>query len=42
MISPAEVRDVLLERVGGLLEVNEEPEAPEYYQSRGRWPEFAR
>lgn len=36
--TPAEVRDVLREKVGGLLEFNEEPEAPEYYQSRGRWP----
>lgn len=37
--TPAEVRDVLREKVGGLLEFNEEPEAPEFYQSRGRWPE---
>lgn len=37
--TPAEVRDVLLQKVGGgLLEFNEIPEAPEYYQSRGSWP----
>ncbi|GAA4726562.1 hypothetical protein GCM10025782_26190 [Pedococcus ginsenosidimutans] len=37
--TPAEVRDVLMKKVGGLLEFNETPEAPEYYQSRGRWPQ---
>jgi hypothetical protein len=37
--TPTEVRDLLLEKVGGgLLEFNEIAEAPEYYQSRGRWP----
>ncbi|WP_199286837.1 DUF4041 domain-containing protein [Nocardioides houyundeii] len=36
--TPSEVRDVLLQKVGGLLEFNETPEAPEYYQSRSRWP----
>lgn len=36
--TPAEVRDLLMQKVGGLLEFNETPEAPEYYQSRGRWP----
>ena len=36
---PAEVRDVLAEKVGGLLEFSEAPEALEYFQSRGRWPE---
>jgi hypothetical protein len=36
--TPAEVRDVLLEKVGGLLEFSETAEAPEYYQSRSRWP----
>jgi hypothetical protein len=39
--TPAEVRDVLLQKVGGLLEFNETPEAPEYYQSRSRWPALA-
>jgi Domain of unknown function (DUF4041)/T5orf172 domain len=38
--TPAEVRDLLLEKVGGLLEFNEESEAPEYFQSRGLWPAF--
>ncbi|WP_416957826.1 DUF4041 domain-containing protein [Nocardioides sp. T5] len=38
--TPAEVRELLLEKVGGLLEFNEEPEAPEYFQSRGLWPTF--
>lgn len=37
--TPAEVRELLLQKVGGgLLEFNEVAEAPEYYQSRGRWP----
>lgn len=39
--TPAEVRELLLEKVGGLLEFNEEPEAPEYFQSRGLWPEYS-
>jgi hypothetical protein len=39
--TPAEVRELLLEKVGGLLEFNEEPEAPEYFQSRGLWPVFS-
>jgi hypothetical protein len=29
-----------MQKIGGLLEFNEEPDAPEYYQSRGRWPTF--
>lgn len=37
--TPAEVRDLLMQKVGGLLEFNETPEAPEYYQSRNRWPQ---
>lgn len=36
--TPAEVRDVLLEKAGGLLEYTEEPAAPEYFQSVGHWP----
>jgi hypothetical protein len=36
--SPAEVRDILLEKTGGLLEYTEAPEAPEYFQSVGHWP----
>lgn len=36
--TPTEVRDILVQKVGGgLLEFNETAEAPEYYQSRGRW-----
>jgi hypothetical protein len=35
---PAEVRDVLAEKVGGLLEFTEAPEALEYFQSRSLWP----
>jgi Domain of unknown function (DUF4041)/T5orf172 domain len=35
--TPAEVRDVLLEKTGGLLEYTEAPEAPEYFQSVGHW-----
>ena len=38
--TPTEVRELLVEKVGGLLEFNEQPEAPEYYQSRGLWPSF--
>lgn len=36
--TPAEVRAVLLEKDGGLLEFRESPEAPEYFQSVGHWP----
>ena len=39
--TPTEVRDVLAQKVGGLLEFRETPEAPEYYQSRGLWPDHA-
>lgn len=35
--TPAEVRAVLLEKVGGLLEYNDTPAAPEYFQSLGSW-----
>jgi hypothetical protein len=35
--SPGEVRSVLAEKVGGLLEFTETPEAPEYFQSKGQW-----
>ena len=37
--TPAEVRAVLMEKTGGLLEYTEEPEAPEYFQSRRYWPD---
>lgn len=36
--SPAEVRQVLLEKTGELLEYSEKPDAPEYFQSVGNWP----
>lgn len=36
--TPAEVRQVLLEKTGELLEYTEAPEAPEYFQSVRRWP----
>ena len=38
--TPAEVRDVLMQKFGGLLEFNETPAAPEYFQSRSHWPQF--
>lgn len=37
--SPAEVRDVLMKKVGNLLEFREHADATEYMQSVGRWPE---
>ncbi|MGN6129623.1 MAG: DUF4041 domain-containing protein [Nocardioidaceae bacterium] len=40
--TPTEVRDVLTQKVGGLLEYAEESEAPEYYQSRARWPDVSK
>jgi hypothetical protein len=39
--TPAEVRQVLAEKVGNLLEFAEHPDATEYLQSVGSWPEFA-
>jgi hypothetical protein len=36
--TPAEVRTVLLEQVGNLLEFAEEPEATQYLQSKKYWP----
>lgn len=36
--TPSEVRALLADQVGGLLEFTEEPSAVEYFQSRGRWP----
>lgn len=41
-VTPAEVREVLLEKTGGLLEYTEAPEAPEYFQSLRHWPNQAR
>lgn len=37
--TPSEVRALLADKVGGLLEFTEEPAAPEYFQSRSRWPQ---
>lgn len=39
--TPGEVREMLEQHAGGLLEFTEAPSAPEYHQSRGRWPDFA-
>lgn len=37
--TPAEVRTVLLEQVGNLLEFAEHPEATQYLQSKKYWPD---
>lgn len=37
-VTPAEVREVLAERVGGLLEFEEDPTAEQYFQSKPYWP----
>ena len=37
--SPSEVREVLLSKVGNILEFTEEPDATEYRQSVGLWPQ---
>lgn len=37
--TPAEVREVLAEKVGNLLEFSVEPEATQYLQSKGYWPD---
>jgi len=39
--TPAEVRVVLAERVGNLLEFTEDPEATQYRQSKGYWPNLS-
>lgn len=39
--TPAEVREVLIEQVGSLLEFAEEPEATQYLQSKKYWPSKA-
>lgn len=36
--TPSEVLELLEEKVGGLLEFTEKPEALEYFQSKSRWP----
>jgi hypothetical protein len=38
--TPAEVRGLLEQQAGGLLEFTEDPAASEYHQSRGRWPDL--
>lgn len=36
--TPQEIRAVLVEKLGAILEFNENPEAMQYYQSRPAWP----
>ncbi|WP_433210168.1 GIY-YIG nuclease family protein [Dactylosporangium sp. CS-047395] len=36
--TPTAVRDILQQKAGGLLEFVEEPEAAQYFQSKGQWP----
>jgi hypothetical protein len=38
--TPLEVREILQEKAGGLLEFTERPEAAQYFQSKGRWPQL--
>ncbi|MDX6224979.1 MAG: hypothetical protein QOE64_1355, partial [Frankiales bacterium] len=40
--TPAEVREVMMEKTGGLLEYAEQPKAVEYFTSRGNWPDQPR
>lgn len=37
--TPRQVRDVLMTKVGNLLDFVEAPEATQFFQSRGQWPE---
>lgn len=39
--TPSEVRDVLGQKVGALLEFDETPEAAQYFQSQSLWPELS-
>jgi Domain of unknown function (DUF4041)/T5orf172 domain len=39
--TPTDVRQILQEKAGGLLEFTEQPSATQYLQSKGRWPDFA-
>jgi hypothetical protein len=39
--TPAEVREILTEQVGNLLEFTDEPEATQYFQSKKYWPAAA-
>ncbi|MCJ0905597.1 DUF4041 domain-containing protein [Rhodococcus sp. ARC_M6] len=36
---PSQVRTVLAQQVGNLMEYAEEPDATQYFQSRGKWPQ---
>jgi Domain of unknown function (DUF4041)/T5orf172 domain len=38
--TPVDVREILQEKAGGLLEYAERPEATQYFQSKGRWPQL--
>lgn len=38
--TPTQVREILTEKTGGLLEYTDIPEADQYFQSKSRWPEF--
>jgi hypothetical protein len=38
-ITPQEIRAILAEKLGNILEFNETPEATQYFQSRSAWPE---
>ena len=38
--TPAQVREVLSTKVGNLLEFTESPEATQYFQSHGSWPDL--
>ncbi|MFE3226602.1 DUF4041 domain-containing protein [Nocardia sp. NPDC059228] len=38
--TPEEVRQVLTKKVGNLLDYNDSPEATQYFQSKGYWPDF--
>ncbi|WP_290050377.1 DUF4041 domain-containing protein [Amycolatopsis solani] len=41
-ITPQEVRAALAEKLGNVLEFNDNPEASQYFQSRSTWPESSR
>lgn len=41
-ITPQEIRAVLAEKLGSVLEFTESPEATQYFQSRSSWPESVR
>lgn len=38
--TPTQVREILTEKTGGLLEYTDIPEADQYFQSKSRWPEL--